>query len=445
MKDKVEQTIEKYHMFEGVKEIVVGLSGGADSVSLAFLLLQLSEKYGYALSALHFNHRLRGQESHRDEEFVRQFCLDLGIPLTVESAYVGEEAKKRKQSVEECGRDLRYEALYRLAESEHSRIATAHTLSDNAETVLFHLARGTALKGLCGIPPARDRIIRPLIDCTRPEIEDYCKENRLEYVRDSSNNDLSYTRNRIRHHVIPQLAEINSAFLEQIRRTVDSLTEDEQYLSAVSRKMEKQAQGRVDFLSELPASIRRRILQNMLLEKGGSAEYNTILRLEQIVLQKKGKFSVSGDTFAVVEKNILMIQISTEPFPYFEVPLREGEQKIHEYATVTVQLLDTQNYKKNENIHKKLAFCIADYDKIIDKPFFRQRMMGDRLRDNSRGVSKTLKKWFNEKKYPVSYRDKALILADGAGVVAAEGMGTDERCQITEQTKRVLLVTKKQL
>lgn len=442
MKDKVEKTIEAYGMFKGAKEIVVGLSGGADSVSLAFLLLRLSEKYGYTLSALHFNHHLREEESDRDEEFVRRFCTDLGIPLTVESAFVGEEAKKRGQSTEECGRDLRYEALSRQAQPEHCRIATAHTLNDNAETVLFHLARGTALKGLCGIPPVRDKIIRPLIHCTRREVEDYCRENGLAYVRDSSNDDISYTRNRIRHNVIPQLIEINPAFLEQIRRMTDALSEDEQYLSITAREMEKQTKGRADFLSELPVPIRRRILYNWLSERGISPEYGTILRLEQLVLCGKGKLTLSEDAFATVTEDQLKIETPSQPFRFSEVPLKEGKQQIHAYAPVTVQILDTQNYKKNENIHKKLAFCIADYDKIIDKPFFRQRKSGDRLRDGSRGVTKTLKKWFNEKKYPLSWREQALIVADAAGVVAAEGVGTDERCQLTERTKRVLLVTK---
>ena len=209
--DIVINTIDEYGMIKKDDCITAALSGGADSVCLLIILKELSDKYSFTLDALHINHCIRGKESDRDEEFCRNLCKKYDIPLTVIRTDVPAAAAESKKSLEETARDIRYKAFEKHA-GDKGKIATAHTVSDNAETVILNMARGTGLKGLCGIPPVRDNIIRPLIDVTRQQIEDYLKSMNQGFVTDSTNLSDDYTRNRIRHKIIPELLKINEGF-----------------------------------------------------------------------------------------------------------------------------------------------------------------------------------------------------------------------------------------
>ncbi|HWP51016.1 MAG TPA: tRNA lysidine(34) synthetase TilS, partial [Clostridia bacterium] len=228
MKDSVLRTIRKHHMLKQGDSVIVGLSGGADSVALLCVLLELRDTLGVTLSACHVNHNLRGEESLRDERFCRAVCSRKNIDLTVKSVDVTGYCAQNHCSTEEGARILRYQALQSL--DPNARIATAHTLSDNAETLLLNLTRGAALEGLCGIPPVRDNIIRPLINCTRAAVEDYLMALGQNFVTDSTNLSNDYKRNRIRHELMPLLKTINPSFELAVRRTVDALSEDKMLL-----------------------------------------------------------------------------------------------------------------------------------------------------------------------------------------------------------------------
>ena len=207
--------------------VIAALSGGADSVALLYVLYSLKNELGFSLAACHVNHNLRGEESDGDERFVRRMCRFLDIPLYVASIKVN-DLRQKHDSLEECARRLRYEFFDSI--SRGKLIATAHTASDNCETILINMVRGTALSGICGIPVKRDNIIRPLLYNTRGDIERYCTENSLDYVTDSTNLSDDYTRNKIRHKVVPLLREINPALFGAISRlsqypmTTDTLT-----------------------------------------------------------------------------------------------------------------------------------------------------------------------------------------------------------------------------
>ena len=178
MLNSVKNAIKRYNMINGETEITVALSGGADSVALLLCLLELKDDLDVNISAAHLNHCLRGEESDRDEQFVRDLCKQLNVPLTVEKADVKGEADKTGESIELCARRIRYAFLERVTSG---LIATAHTANDNIETVLFNMSRGTGISGLCGIPPKRDNIIRPLILVTREQVETYCAEKGVEF------------------------------------------------------------------------------------------------------------------------------------------------------------------------------------------------------------------------------------------------------------------------
>ena len=231
MLHKMLQTIDRYRMLEPQQRVVVGFSGGADSTALLFALHRLEQQLDIRVEACHINHCLRGEESERDQQFCTDFCKRYNIPLTVHRIWAQQEAKQAGQSVETFSRQRRYQLLTALAGQE-GRVATAHNLNDNAETVLFYLARGTGLNGLGGIPPVRGQIIRPLIACTREQIEQFCGENGLDFIHDSSNDSDRYTRNRIRHHLLPQMQQLNDGFLQNIAELCDTARTDQQFCSS---------------------------------------------------------------------------------------------------------------------------------------------------------------------------------------------------------------------
>ena len=192
VRDKVLETVEHYKMLKSGDKVIVALSGGSDSVTLLHCLKSLEAELGITVYACHINHNLRGKDSDSDQAYVQRLCEKTATPLRAFSVDVSGTVRKH-QSTEERARELRYETFGRLSEELGAKVATAHNACDNAETVLMNMLRGTGLKGLCGIPPVRDYLIRPLLWCTKEEILGYCKENGLEYVTDMTNFSTAYT------------------------------------------------------------------------------------------------------------------------------------------------------------------------------------------------------------------------------------------------------------
>lgn len=262
---KAEQTMLSHGM-TNIGRVLVGLSGGADSIALLSVLCELSEKYGFVVSAAHINHCLRGETAERDEEFSRAAAERAGVPFYLLRADVRGRAAEKGISEELAGREIRYEFFEKICEENGiDAIATAHHRNDNAETILMNFMRGSGISGLCGIPYRRGKIIRPLLDVTRAEIEHYCNEMLLEYVIDETNLETEYTRNKIRNILIPQIEQMfNPGFVQTVTRNAPVIAADEDYINSEARREYERLENDgfdVSEFNQLHRALRSRIIR----------------------------------------------------------------------------------------------------------------------------------------------------------------------------------------
>lgn len=318
--DKVRSAISGCDMLvePGGGRVCVALSGGADSVSLLIVLNELREELGAELFACHLNHGLRGEESDRDERFCRGLCEKLGIPLYTRKISVSELAKKH-ESIEQAARRERY-AFFEEALSHFgaNTLATAHNANDNAETVLLNMSRGTGLKGLCGIPPVRSfaagkyRVIRPLINCLRAEIEAFLRERGQDCVTDATNLSEDYTRNRIRRRIIPELAEINPSVIAVIGRMTGNLRADSDFLDSLAEKALAAArEGRgwnAAKLSALPDPIKARAIRRILITGGIEPSALRIETAAGLLEKRSARYNPCRDRFFTIRKGICFVE-----------------------------------------------------------------------------------------------------------------------------------------
>lgn len=424
MLNKVLKTLNKYSMIQNGDKICVALSGGADSVALLHLLHRLKADFNIELSAVHINHSLRGEESDRDEEFVTRLCQRMNVTLKVEKIDVKALADKNNESIELAARKARYEVFSGL---DGTKIATAHTATDNAETVLINLTRGTSLKGLCGIPAVRDNIIRPLINCTRQEIEEYCAAENLSFVTDSSNLSDDYTRNQIRHNVTPHLRNINMAFDRTVRRSCENVAYDADFLFGFCDEL--YSKHRKDNSLILPRDMHRALTSRLVFRlisdvTGASADSLHISEICDAIGTRKRVELFSGFS-AVVNGNKISV-------------LNDDNSVCKEYS-LTQKIISREEFDKKCKINNLLLKSAVDYDKICGVVSIRTRNPGDGIKLPGRNGTKNLRKLYNELKIPVSDRENNPVAADDSGVIWVFGVGASERVSINKNTENVLL------
>lgn len=384
--------------------VVCALSGGADSVCLLHLL---SQREDISLSAAHFNHCLRGEGSDGDEEFVRDLCRELNIPLTVGRGDVSGFARSENCSVEDAARTLRYRFL-RAAAPAGALIATAHNAEDNAETVLWNLIRGSGLTGLTGIPPRRDNIVRPLLSVSRREITAYLLQNGLPHREDPTNAETLYTRNRLRHQVLPLLRELNPKAVEHIGQTAERLRsldegldgELERLLPSITAENGQISVPRAVW-ENTPEFLRPKLLLNLLDRAGISRKNIGAVHLESILsLPPNGTATLPNGLTAHRVYDDLVLSISpTPPAPLPPTPLRKGENPVP--ATRWSVILEGEPW---------------------DGLTVRARQTGDTL-TLPNGHTKRLKKLLIDRKIPRSERDTLPVVADKDGILAVAGIG----------------------
>ena len=427
---KVRQTMEAHHMLETNEPVLAALSGGADSVALLLALTELE----IPVSACHLHHGLRGAEADRDEQFCRSLCAKLGIALTVRHADAAAYARKVHESVETAARNLRYAFFAEIADGR--KTATAHTADDNLETVLFHLARGSGLDGLCGIPPVRERIVRPLIACTREEIEAFLASRGQEFVTDSTNLQPAYTRNRIRQEVVPVLRALNPQAVETVSALTARLRTDRDYLEEQAQALLSQAAQnggwRAELLADAHPALRTRALRIACQQSGMPARDFTarhVAALEALLRNPNpsAQIDLPAGFAARREYDLLRVEKKQKPADFEQIPVRipfDGRLGAGA-ARVTVRPV-----QKNQVFYNSFNTFYVGCD-TIDIPTFvlRTRRTGDRLRLNRHGGSRPLKKILIDKKIPAPQRGTLAVLADQNGVIAVQSVGTDiSRC-----------------
>lgn len=445
---KALRQVENYGMLPEGCTVVAGVSGGADSMALLHFLLWYAQERHIRVISAHVNHGLRGRESDADEAFVREWCERRGIACEVLRADVHLLARKRKCGLEECGRHVRYAFFESLAGEYNARVATAHTLSDQAETVLLHLVQGSGGRGLTGIPPVRGRIVRPLLTVTRKEVEDYCEINQIPFRTDRTNFSLDYTRNRLRLQVIPLLKGLNPLLEEGISRTAAFAREDEEALSAWADKALQAAKlpegWDSKILSNYPAAVRKRVLR-------AAAEREIPSRLEAIhlegmdrVLQQGGTVSLPGGRTAKCSGGLFRIAEDHKPREW-ELAFAVGNFSLPDGRGLKIERIGRKEYEKRRKFNKLLFNNALDYATITDSTVLRSRRPGDVFRPLRRGVTKTLKKLLNEAAVPEEKRDSLVLLAAGGNVLWLERFGTAETAAVTEKTKEVVLILPEEL
>ena len=420
--------------------VVCGLSGGADSVALLISMSELSERLGISVEALHVNHCLRGAESDGDEQFCRELCARLKVPFKAVSCDVRSYAEQYSLSTEEAARKLRYDIF--TEHSEGKKLATAHTANDNLETVILNLARGTGIKGLAGIPIVRGNIIRPLLAVTRQEIEDFLTEHSQSFVTDSTNLSDDYTRNKIRHKILPLLAEINSSAAETSINSISTVREENAFIEELADDAMKNCrqENTLNGLKKYPPVIRKRCISRLLSENRLPYSHK---RLEEAdnALMNGGKINISGDIYLIGSEDSLELKkIPAQTNNVKEVPLIIGINRIFENCELICEIVECDNLKKIEAVHKKSTFYLLDYDKINGRTILRSRKFGDKIRLSGRSFTSSIKKLINET-IDAGSRPTLHFIEDEAGTIFAEGIGIADRVAPDNNTVRCLKVS----
>ena len=473
MEKKVQIFLEKHHMIEEGEHIILGVSGGADSVCLLLILKKLQEKMKLSLTAVHVEHGIRGKESLRDADFVKQLCEKQQI--AVESYHVDavKEAKETGQSLEEAARSLRYRCFIETAHRlKAGKIAVAHHGDDCAETMLFHLSRGTSIRGLCGIAPMRTIkmssfgemfsegevcLIRPLLCVTRPEVEEYLHKCGQEYCTDSTNADTTYARNRIRNNILPEFTALNSQAVQHMVRTAGYLEEICDFLDETAWETGRQGvlcsyegeqllQTRImkEHFETMHPVLQKNLIHRILGMMAGSRKDITgghINSVEDLFGMQVGK-TVSLPYGLVAEKVYDAVVIRSfeeqrESGMEEEIKLLiPGETWLPGGLKICTKVLPFDG--NSQKIPQKAYTKWFDYDKMKGDILLRNRKSGDYLQIDGTGGHKKFKDFLIDAKVAREERDRIILFAEDSHVIWALGYRISEAYKVTQTTKRVL-------
>lgn len=457
MLEKVRRYVEKYQMLTKEDGVIVGVSGGADSVCLLLVLLELQKEIGFELAAVHVNHGLRGIDADSDEAYVKRLCEERCVPLETYFVDVAFVAKERKQSTEEAGREVRRECFERAGSKyKATKVALAHHQNDNAETMLFRLARGTGIKGLGGMAPMAGKYIRPLLCVEREEIEAYLEGQGIKYCIDETNESDEYTRNRVRNHLIPYMErELNEKTVSHINDTMDYMRQVQEYLEEQTHKYKKMCLTQTEKgycilqaeYQRIPEVLRPILIKNVLVDicqREKDLESAHLNQIEELFARQTGRkihlpYGMEAKRiYDGVEIYRKMEEYAHSPEEFFFCLEEQSATYEWHNQKICCRILNKLQID-GETLEKSHTKCF-DCDIIKNGISFRTRRPGDYITIHSDGRKQKLKSYFINEKVPQEERDKVLLVADGNHVLWIVGYRVNCAYQVNENTKRVLEV-----
>ncbi len=472
---RTEEIIREYNMIAPGDIVVAGVSGGADSVCLLYLLHALKEKLSFALLAVHVEHGLRGETALRDAAFTEKLCERWRIPCRIRHVKAAKVAAEKHLTVEEAGRALRYETFEKLGTEYRQeingkgrvRIATAHHADDQAETVLFHLARGSGLTGMGGIRPVQSGRIHPLIYFSRSEIEEFLVAKELTWQTDETNQETDYSRNVIRHEVMSVLSQkINARAAAHIGEAARQARRSDDFLRSLAGKAmdghivteKEEGRGRsitipLKVLQNEEPLLQEYMLRLMIedLREGEGLKDITrrhIEALREMTGKGQGKYlMLPGDLRAIREGEALRLftetlceSNQTEGFRAVEIPLADEEKGVSRIAITGGEILAewvNRSELPNPIPQKRYTKWVA-YDKMNGRLCIRTRCTGDYLVVNQSGGRRRLKDYLIDEKVPRAKRDEVLLLAQGSHILWVIGARISEAAKVTDETEFIL-------
>lgn len=445
--------IIEHKMIDPADRLVIGLSGGADSVCLLLALCELAERLGTDVGnffAVHVNHMIRGEDADRDEDFCRMLCDRLGVHFSVYRKDIKAYAEELHCTVEEAGRKFRYECFHMVAEeNDCSKIAVAHNKNDTAETVLFHIIRGSGLKGMAGIPPVRGDIVRPLLGTSRNEIEEYLALKGENFCVDATNLTTEYDRNKIRHIILPAMEQINGKAVSHICQMADEARESyafihdhvmEQYAGSVEETSGKTVELAVSELFMRSPVLQEHLIHEAISDVAGRSRDITrqhVMSVVSLLYQDTGKsVMLPYGIRARRSYDRLIISNVPEKTTGFCIDILEnGVYDIPDWGSIEVEHL---KYCSGMEISKKRYTKMFDYDKIKGNLCIRTPEEGDFIAIDDRGNTKKLSRVFIDNKIDRECRSTWPVLACGHEIIWVLGLRYNVSYGIDENTTHIL-------
>lgn len=461
MIEAVFEYIRQYNLIEKGDTVILGVSGGADSVCLFRVLLELRHRIGFEMYVVHVEHGIRGEEAIRDLHFVEELCKSHKVECGVYHFDIPHMAKQKKLSEEEAGRMARYQAfsIEKKKRQCHGRvrIAVAHHKNDNVETLLLHLVRGSGIAGLKAMEPVRNDIIRPLLFLERKEIEGYLSEISQGFCTDSTNLTTDYARNKIRLNVLPELEKINSSAVKHMDSAAKKIAKADRYLAkmvkkeyaSIVKKENKIYLLDIKCLRDSDEYIQGEVVKQALYECGGSQKNITTTHIESVlglIDRENGKqVSLPYGMKAVRAYDFIQLKKAETETVREEISViihESGQYNIpytNEKFLITIENM-TENNKKFINLEQKTYTKCFDYDKIEGSLVIRTRKTGDYLVIDDQGHRQSLKSFFINEKIERELRDQILLVADGSHVLWIVGYRISEKYKAGKETSRIIKI-----
>ncbi|NLY67032.1 MAG: tRNA lysidine(34) synthetase TilS [Tissierellia bacterium] len=456
MKEKVLKAIKEHNLIEEGDNILVGVSGGADSMALLYVLLEIKKEIDFNIFIAHLNHGVRGKEALEDEKYVEATAKKLGIPYFSRHVNMDEYAREKKISSEEAGRELRYKFFREiLSKIGGGKIAVAHNKNDQAETLLLRLFRGTGIEGLKGMDYKNKDIIRPILGIEREEIEKYLQDRNIEFKIDRTNLEPIYNRNRVRLEIIPYIQKYyNPNIVDTLWRTSQLMAVDNDFLEAYSKEafykiLKKRDKDSIvldgNAFRKEHISIQTRIIRNSILMLNESLQGITMKHIEDVVTL----FLERGTGKSIRLINNLVAKTSYDDFIIEKFNQEESKDYIQKININSINYIDELGCKFKVEIKAIDEIDIAshnrykkyfDYDKVQGNLYIRNRRDGDRFIPFGMKGSKKVKDYFIDEKIPKDERNRIPIITDEKNIIWIVGYRISELYKLTKDTKRVLVI-----